>query len=60
MIYGINSQTKEIYRLRDIDGYANGQMRKIATALIHKLEDKILLPYDMKKRYLPKKKYIKN
>ena len=35
-------------------------MTKVATALIHTLEDKIVLPQGMRRRYLSKKKYIKN
>ena len=60
MVYGINSKNNEKYRLCDEKGYSNSQMTKVATALIHKLEDKIVLPQDMRKRYLSKKKYIKN
>ena len=60
MIYGVNSKTNEPYRLRDEEGYSNSQMTKVATALIHKLEDKIVLPQGMRRRYLSKKKYIKN
>ena len=59
LIYGVNSKTHETYRLRDIEGYSNGQMTKVATALIHKLEDKLVLPQDMKKMYLSKSKYLK-
>lgn len=59
MVYGINSKTNEIYRLCDEKDYSNSQMTKVATALIHKLEDKIVLPQGMRKHYLSKKKYIK-
>lgn len=59
VICGINSKTGKEYKLKDQEGYTNTQMTKVATDLIHKLEPYLVRPEKMKKKYLPKNKYIK-
>lgn len=59
MIYAVNSHTGKEYRLRDLNGYSQSQMTKVATALIHQLEQYILRPHQMKKHYLPKRYYVR-
>lgn len=59
VIYGVNSTNGEEYRLRDLDGFSSNQMTKIATALIHQLEGFLLRPFEIKRKYLPKRYYTK-
>ena len=59
-IYGINSQTKERYCLSTLNNYSNGQLKKVAVDLLHKLETHLLLPSQMKSHYLPKRYYMSN
>ena len=55
----IDKTTGKEYKLKDQEGYTNTQMTKVATDLIHKLEPYLVRPEKMKKKYLPKNKYIK-
>lgn len=48
MIYGINSNTNDIYRLRDVEGYSNSQMGRVALKLVHRLENKLVLSKGLK------------
>lgn len=59
VIYGVNSTNGEEYRLRDLDGFSSNQMSKIASALIHQLEGSLLRPFEIKRKYLPKRYYTK-